>query len=121
MNDGVKIYNITTGKPLPSWLGERARRNLSKRDESVRRRVELLQDFEFPSSSSLVRQSPNGQYIATTGTYPPSLKMYSLADMSMKFERRLDSEAVDFLFLSEDYGKIVVLESDRNVEVRVAG
>jgi hypothetical protein len=42
--------------------------------------------------------------------------MYELSDMSMKFERRLDSEAVDFLFLSPDYGKLVILESDRNIE-----
>ena len=36
--------------------------------------------------------------------------------MGMKFERRLDSEAVDFLFLSQNYGKLAILQSDRNVE-----
>eukprot|EP00520_Triparma_pacifica_P018373 CAMPEP_0118632730 /NCGR_PEP_ID=MMETSP0785-20121206/606_1 /TAXON_ID=91992 /ORGANISM="Bolidomonas pacifica, Strain CCMP 1866" /LENGTH=592 /DNA_ID=CAMNT_0006523531 /DNA_START=200 /DNA_END=1975 /DNA_ORIENTATION=+ len=114
--NGTKVYNLTTGKPLPSWLGERARRNLSKRDESVRHRVEIIQDFQFHGSSTKIRQSPDGRYVAATGTYPPSLKMYTLADMSMKFERRLDSEAVDFMFLGEDYGKVVILESDRNIE-----
>ncbi|GMI08737.1 hypothetical protein TrVE_jg9312 [Triparma verrucosa] len=114
--NGVKVYGLSTGKPLPSWLGERARRNLSKRDETVRRRIDLIQDFQFTSSSSKLRQSPNGQFLAATGAYPPSIKMYELSEMSLKFERRLDADAVDFRFLSEDYGKLVILEADRNVE-----
>ena len=43
--------------------------------------------------------------------------MYELGEMGMKFERRLDSEAVDFLFLSQDYGKLAILQADRNVEL----
>ncbi|GMH91204.1 hypothetical protein TL16_g11989 [Triparma laevis f. inornata] len=114
--NGVKVYGLSTGKPLPSWLGERARRNLSKRDETVRRRIDLIQDFQFTSSSSKLRQSANGQFLAATGSYPPSIKMYELSEMALKFERRLDAEAVDFRFLSDDYGKLVILEADRNVE-----
>jgi len=115
--NGVKTYSLCTGKPLPAWLGERARRNLSKRDDSIRERLSLLQDFEFNSSSSVVRQSPDGNFIAATGTYRPSIKMFMLSDLGMKFERRLDSEAIDFLFLSEDYGKMAILEVDRTVEL----
>ena len=33
----------------------------------------------------------------------------------MKFERRLDCEAVQFLILSEDWGKLAFLHADRNV------
>ena len=114
---GVKVYSLCTGKPLPTWLGERARRNLSKRDEGIRRRIDLIQDFQFSSSSQTIRQSPDGRFIAATGTYAPTLKMYELSEMGMKFERRLDSEAVDFLFLSQDYGKLAILQADRNVEL----
>jgi ribosome biogenesis protein ENP2 len=114
--NGVKVYSLCTGRPLPSWLGERARRNLAKRDSGVRERIELLQDFEFDASSSCIRQSPNGEYIAATGTYRPSLKMYNVSDLGMKFERRLDSEALDFMFLSEDFGKLAILCVDRTLE-----
>ena len=72
---GVKVYSLCTGRPLPSWLSERARRNLSKRDDGIRRRIDLIQDFQFSSSSQTVRQSPDGQFVAATGTYAPTLKV----------------------------------------------
>ena len=67
----VTIYSLNSGPVLPEWLGERARRNLSKRDEQIRRRIELIQDFQMPSSSSVVKQSRDGRYIMAAGTYPP--------------------------------------------------
>ena len=42
----------TTGKAVPQWLPERQRRNLAK-DENYRRRVELIQDLEFPTASQV--------------------------------------------------------------------
>lgn len=112
-----------TGKAVPQWLPERQRRNLAK-DENYRRRVELIQDLEFPTASQVwvwlgtlgillaalcvcahhrvhvytktiqqrIKMSPDGQFVVATGTYPPAIRVYEVAEMSMKFERRLTAE-----------------------------
>ncbi|CAM9864063.1 unnamed protein product, partial [Laminaria digitata] len=64
---------LRTGKTLPQWLSEKKRRSLSK-DVDYRRRIELLQDFDFPTASQKVRVSPDGQYVIVAGTYPPQIK-----------------------------------------------
>jgi hypothetical protein len=87
----LRRHFTRTGKSVPQWLTERQRRNLAK-DEDYRRRVELLQDFEFPTASQRVRMSPDGQFVVVTGTYPPGVKVYEVQELSMKFERRLTAE-----------------------------
>mmetsp|Transcript_4161 Transcript_4161/g.6159 ORF Transcript_4161/g.6159 Transcript_4161/m.6159 type:complete len:742 (+) Transcript_4161:35-2260(+) len=113
--NGVKIYSLNTGATLPPWLGERARRNLNKRDANIRHRVDLIQDFDMPSSSMKLRQSLDGRYILAAGTYHPRVRMYDCDQMAMKFERYLDAEPIDVRFLSQDYGKFAVLSNDRSV------
>lgn len=116
LGDGVKVYNLSSGKTLPSWLTEKRKRALNK-DEAYRRRVELIQEFEFPVSSSCIRVTKDGQHIAATGTYPPSLKMFDVSQLSLKFERRLDSEATSLVLLGSDYGKVALLHgTERQVE-----
>lgn len=111
----VTIYNLSSGRTLPEWLGERARRNLAKRDEGIRRRIELIQDFQMPSSSSKVVQSSDGRYVIVAGTYPPRIRCYDVHDLTMKFERYVDSEIVDVIMLGEDYGKMGILMDDRTI------
>jgi ribosome biogenesis protein ENP2 len=111
----VTIYNLSSGPQLPEWLGERARRNLSKRDEQIRRRIELIQDFAMPSSSSKVVQSLDGRYLIVGGTYPPRIRCYDVHDLTMKFERYVNGHVVDICMLGEDYGKLAILQDDRYV------
>ena len=40
------------------------------------------------------------------GTYKPRIRCYDVHQMSLKFERGLDSDVVKFQFLSEDYTKV---------------
>ena len=47
--------------------------DVCSRDASFRRRIELLQSFEFTVASSSVKVSPDGSFIAATGIYPPSV------------------------------------------------
>ena len=58
-----------------------------------RRRVEQVQDLEFPEACQdhLRRQLP-----VRRGHPPPRLRCYELSELSMKFERHFDSEVVDF-------------------------
>ena len=110
-----KIYALASSSAVPEWLSERSRRNLSKRDSTFRHRITLLQDLEMPVASTKIRQSPDGKFLLVGGTYSPRIRCYELAEMSMKFERYLDSEVVDLCILSEDYGKLAILGSDRTI------
>ena len=114
----VKIYNLSAGKSLPDWLTERKRRQLVKNDLEVRKRIELIQDFEMPAVSDCLRISRDGQYVLATGIYKPRVRCYDLHNLGIKFERCLDSEVVSFEVLSEDYTKMVFLHCDRYVFVR---
>ncbi|XP_026683384.1 nucleolar protein 10-like [Diaphorina citri] len=71
----------------------------------IRRRIELIQDFEMPGVSTSVRISPDGQYVLSTGIYKPRVRCYETDNLSMKFERCFDSEVVTFEILSDDYSK----------------
>ncbi|XP_044267259.1 nucleolar protein 10 [Tribolium madens] len=118
--NNVKIYNLSAGKSLPEWLSERKRRALLKKDVDIRRRIELIQDFDMPGLSTTVKVSKDGQYILATGIYKPRIKCFDVNNLSLKFERCFDSEAVTFEILSDDYSKLVFLQCDRYVEFHAA-
>uniref|UniRef100_A0A8C5KHV1 Nucleolar protein 10 n=1 Tax=Jaculus jaculus TaxID=51337 RepID=A0A8C5KHV1_JACJA len=102
----VKIYSLSCGKSLPEWLSDRKKRALQKKDVDVRRRIELIQDFEMPTVCTTIKVSKDGQYILATGTYKPRVRCYDTYQLSLKFERCLDSEVVTFEILSDDYSKV---------------
>ncbi|GMS95578.1 hypothetical protein PENTCL1PPCAC_17753 [Pristionchus entomophagus] len=112
----VKIYNLSAGKSVPEWLNDRQRRKLEQKNVEVRRRIQLIQDFEMPDVSTALEVTPDGRYIFATGTYKPYLKCYDLKNLSLKFERGLDAEAIKTLTLSDDWSKVVILEEERFVE-----
>ncbi|XP_019376290.1 PREDICTED: nucleolar protein 10 isoform X1 [Gavialis gangeticus] len=112
----VKIYSLSAGRSLPEWLSDRKKRALQKKDVDLRRRIELIQDFDMPTVSTKIKVSRDGQYIMAAGTYKPRIRCYDTYQLSLKFERCLDSEVVTFDILSEDYSKIVFLQCDRYVE-----
>ncbi|CAM9650457.1 unnamed protein product [Lampetra planeri] len=114
--NNVKIYNLSSGKSLPEWLTDRKRRELLKQDVAVRKRINLIQDWEMPTVCNNIRVSRDGQYLLATGTYKPRVRCYDVNQLSMKFERCMDSEVVTFEILSDDYSKLVFLQCDRYVE-----
>lgn len=115
VND-VKIYNLSHGKSLPEWLSDRKKRQLQKKDVDIQRRIELIQDFEMPTVCTSIKVSRDGQYILAAGTYKPRIRCYDTYQLSLKFERCLDSDVVAFDILSDDYSKLVFLHCDRYVE-----
>lgn len=115
VND-VKIYNLSHGKSLPEWLSDRKKRQLQKKDADIQRRIELIQDFEMPTVCTSIKVSRDGQYILAAGTYKPRIRCYDTYQLSLKFERCLDSDVVAFDILSDDYSKLVFLHCDRYVE-----
>ncbi|CAB3409799.1 unnamed protein product [Caenorhabditis bovis] len=115
VND-VKIYNLSAGKSLPEWMSSRARRKLEQRNADVRQRIQLIQDFEMPDVSTTINVTPDGKYVWASGNYKPWIKCFDLNNLSIKFERGLDSEVIKMIPLSEDYSKVVILEEDRWIE-----
>ncbi|KAJ1612832.1 hypothetical protein OIY81_1153 [Cryptosporidium canis] len=119
---GQPIYDFSRGKSLPEYLEDAKKHKKSIRHESeFRNRIEILQNFDFSVASSRIRVSPDGEFIAGTGTYPPELRMFDIKELSMKFMRRFDFEVYDFIFLSEDYKKLAFLMTDRVIEFHSQG
>ncbi|KAH0946862.1 hypothetical protein HN011_009455 [Eciton burchellii] len=118
--NNIKIYNLSAGKSLPEWLSEKKRRSLLKKNVDIRRRIELIQDFDMPAVSTSIRVSKDGQYIFATGIYKPRLKCFDVNNLALKFERCFDSEVVTFEVLSDDYSKLIFLQHDRYVEFHAA-
>lgn len=114
--NNVKIYNLSDGKSLPAWLSDRKKRSIQQKDSAVRKRIELIQDFKMPILSNCIKASKDGQYIIATGIYKPRLRCYDVANLSMKFERCMDAEVVQFEIISDDYSKLVLLQCERFVE-----
>ncbi|KAH7827911.1 putative Nucleolar protein 10 [Monocercomonoides exilis] len=83
--------------------------------------VELIQDLKFAVSTNHVKYSRDGRFIVASGGYPPVIRCYDLAQMSLKFERRINSDIVQFQILSEDFSKIAIAEIDRTIEMHNQG
>jgi hypothetical protein len=60
--NGVKVYQVTSGKEVPAWLSERNARKLRK-DADYQKRIELIQDLEFSTAASRVKLSPDGRRV----------------------------------------------------------
>jgi len=115
--NGIKIYNLSAGKSTNQFIEEATLKKKSLRyNQDFRRRIELIQDFDFPVSSGRVKISEDQQYIIAAGLYPPQLKIFETHDLSMKCMRGMDSEVVQFTILSSDYSKLACICADRSVE-----
>lgn len=117
--NGVKVYNLSAGKTLPEWLESTntAKERSLRYNQDFRRRLELIQDFTFPTASSHVAMSRDGRYIVAAGNYRPQVKVFELDQLGLKFERHIDSDVVAMHTLSEDYSKLALLRADRTVEL----
>lgn len=103
-NSELFLYNVYIN--YFQWLTERKKRALLKKNVDLRRRIELVQEFDMPGVSTSIRVSKDGQYIMATGIYKPRIKCFDVNNLSLKFERCLDSEVVTFEILSDDYTKV---------------
>ena len=69
--NGINIYNLSGGKSLPDFLSERKRKDMLRRDVKLRRRIELIQDFDMPTVCTRICPTKDGQHIYIAGTYKP--------------------------------------------------
>lgn len=90
---GIKVYNLSAGKTLPQWLEDAHKKKMSLRyNFDFRSRIELIQDFSFPTASFKIEASPDGKYLLASGTYPPQVKVFEVDQLAMKCERHIDAE-----------------------------
>ncbi|KAL3644525.1 hypothetical protein CASFOL_009705 [Castilleja foliolosa] len=84
-------------------------------NENYLQRVDLIHDLGFETATSRIKLSPDGEYVIASGIYPPQVKVYELRELSLKFERHLISEIINFQVLDDDYSKIAFLCADRSI------
>ncbi|EDL42941.1 hypothetical protein, conserved [Plasmodium vivax] len=122
INNGIKIYSLTSGRVSPESggvvgagkAGGKRRKNASiERSENS---VEILHDLEFSQKSDQVKISDDGRYICISGMYPPQVGLYDTKEMSIKHRRHFDEEVVSFEFLSSNYEKLAFLCKNRHLE-----
>ena len=92
--NNVSIYHCTAGRSLPQWEEAVAKKEVTgslRYNDAYRRRLELLQDFEFKASSGRIHVSADEQYIGVSGMYGPTCKVFQVEQLGMKFERHLVS------------------------------
>ncbi|KAK8514652.1 hypothetical protein V6N13_103191 [Hibiscus sabdariffa] len=115
--NGVKMYTISSHqRSVAAWLGPKKQRSLRK-DKNYTERLELIQDLRFETATSKIKITPDGEYLIASGIYPPQVKVYELRQFSLKFERHLSSEIIDFQVLADDYSKLAFLCADRSINL----
>ncbi|CAI9103347.1 OLC1v1001810C1 [Oldenlandia corymbosa var. corymbosa] len=115
--NGVKMYTVTgQQRSLATWIPTKKLKALRK-DKKYMQRLELIQDLRFETATSRIKVTSDGDYVIASGIYPPQVKVYELRELSLKFERHLVSEIVNFEVLSDDYSKIAFLCADRSVSL----
>nr|XP_023872476.1 nucleolar protein 10 [Quercus suber] len=113
--NGMKVYSLASqNRSHASWLDPKKLRALRK-DKNYSQRVDLIQDLRFETATTKIKATPDGEFLIASGIYPPQVKVYELSQLSLKFERHLDSEIIDFQVLDEDYSKLAFLCADRSV------
>ncbi|PWZ08122.1 Nucleolar protein 10 [Zea mays] len=127
--NGVKLYSLTGGRYVAPWVVAKKKRALRKDKGAAmkgniavlaveyQRRLDLIHDLRFETATTKIKLTPDDQYLIASGIYPPQVKVYELKELSMKFERHMISEIVDFQILGDDYSKLAFLCADRSVNL----
>lgn len=91
--NGVKIYDLSSGKSLPEYMEEAKKQKVKlKQLEEYRNRIDLIQDLDFKISCQRLKVSKDENYILASGVYPARLKVYETRELAMKVERGIDAE-----------------------------
>ncbi|XP_037419292.1 nucleolar protein 10-like, partial [Triticum dicoccoides] len=108
------LYSVTGKNYVAPWVLAKKKRSLRK-DAEYQRRLELIHDLRFETATTRIKVTPDGHYVIASGIYPPQMKVFELKELSMKFERHMISEIIDFEVLGDDYSKLAFLCADRSV------
>ncbi|EJW01348.1 hypothetical protein EDEG_00473 [Edhazardia aedis USNM 41457] len=79
------------------------------------REVNILQYLDYPTHINDIKLTQ--EVLISTGAYKPALKIHLLDELSLKNERCMENEAVKIEPLTKDGLKLVLLRSDRYIDV----
>lgn len=86
---------------------------------SFEKNSETTWQFNFPSSIQKIKETHDSNFLIAYGIYPSQIKCFDLNDISLKFERHVDTEIIDFQILSSNWEKIVLLKIDKQLEFQI--
>mmetsp|Transcript_13656 Transcript_13656/g.34340 ORF Transcript_13656/g.34340 Transcript_13656/m.34340 type:complete len:351 (+) Transcript_13656:95-1147(+) len=78
-------------------------------------------DFGFPSFCQKIKETLTGSFLISYGEYPPQVRCFDLENLSLKFERHLDSSIQNFQIISQDWQKLLFLRNDKQLEFHNKG
>ncbi|SCM25049.1 nucleolar protein 10, putative [Plasmodium chabaudi chabaudi] len=122
INNGIKIYSLTSGKLAPDSYGnsntnfdakKKKKNSINNNDDNS---VEVLHDLEFSQKSDDIKISDDGRYLCVSGMYPPQVGLYDTSELSIKHRRHFDEEVLSFVFLTSNYEKLAFLCKNRYLE-----
>ena len=96
-----QVYNVSSGKSVPEWISEAKRKSFQKSEEYrysgsskvstfqrywrtradkrslvvYRRRLELIQDLEFPEAAHRLKATTDQKHILASGIHPPRVSL----------------------------------------------
>ncbi|XP_051138848.1 uncharacterized protein LOC127256742 [Andrographis paniculata] len=114
--NGVKLYTVASqNRSTATWALPPKKLRALRKNPDYLQRLELIQDLRLETATTRIKVTPDGKYVIASGIYPPQVKVYELSELSLKFERHLISEIVNFQVLDDDYSKMAFLCADRSV------
>mmetsp|Transcript_20801 Transcript_20801/g.32590 ORF Transcript_20801/g.32590 Transcript_20801/m.32590 type:complete len:347 (-) Transcript_20801:1326-2366(-) len=76
----------------------------------------LVPGMDFNCMPEKIEESLDRNFLWLSGIYPPTIKCFDVQNFSLKLERRISSQIIDFKILSQDWKKLVILKKDNNIE-----
>ena len=68
ISNQIKCYNLSICPTLPQFLEEAYKTHKSlKNNELYKKRIEVIQDFDFPTACTQVEETPDQNYIIASG------------------------------------------------------
>lgn len=115
-------YSVSNGKRI-YWVSGARNASLANTigSKHTNESLSLIQDFMFPSICHCVRISPDGNFVVATGGYKPQMRVFSLSNLSMHFERHLDGDALDMEFMDTDWTRVCLLTGARTLSLHNEG
>ncbi|WUR04780.1 ribosome biogenesis protein ENP2 [Vairimorpha necatrix] len=79
----------------------------------------IIKNFDYPVACQDMHLSESGNFLASVGTYKPSVKIHDLVNIAQKSDRHLESDALKILSLTKNCEKLALLRVDRYIEFHV--
>lgn len=111
--NNIKTYNFAS--PTSNILKQTSTKATKRAPEE--QPTSIIHDFTFPTSCSHLEVSKDENYVIAGGGYKPMLKIFDVNDLTLKHGRGIDSEIIKLRILSDNYKKVAMICSDRNIEL----